>query len=293
MIPKLRWLSAAAVMIAGLVPSSAHGAGHPAPPSATADETKVSILLDTMTLLNGREGDIEVLQILRVHNGSAEAFPGAEGVVVKLPVPESAFDVAPSDDTNPDGMSQGPQGIFTTSPLAPGETLISFIYRIKTSRLGWALRRQVDYPTRNIDLLVGPGLDLVSAPGFDLAARKKLGAVEYRRFRAGPFTAGSVLTADVGFEEQKSPKIWLGFGSTVTVTTVLGVIAFMLARRRKGAPARIEPSGHINDREQLITQIALLDEEFDSGALSEAPYHSRREKLKSKLAELSETAGAN
>lgn len=268
-----------------------------------------------MTLLNGKKGDIEVLQLMRVLNsgdvpytGEALESPTGEPLktraVIRLPVPEGAFDIAPSDAANPQAMAEGPGGIFTTVPLPPGETLVSYIYRVRPARSGWALRRQVEYPTRSINLLVGPGLTLESG-GFDLKERKNLGGVDYRRYRAGPFGAGSVLSADVGFGAQNSKGLWAPFATAGAATLVLGMgLAFFIRRRAAGrgprsdqthlAPGDLDPAGRAAPvvRDDLIVEIARLDEQFESGAIGEASYLSRRKELKERLALLTPGTGS-
>lgn len=292
-----------AAVVAAASPSASPAGGH-------GDVSRISVRLDTLTLLSGKQGDIEVLQLLRVRNsgdrpyfGETDEASGRQGgqmpegsrQVFRVPLPEGAFDIAPSDLRNPQGMAEGPGGIFTTVPLAPGETLISYIYRIRPARSGWALQRQIDMPTDSINLLLGPGLELRSAPGFRLTERKTLGGVEYRRFRAGPFSAGSVLRADIGFGSGSSPDIWLGFGSAAAIVCAVALGTVLLVRRRRRSLAKAEGAGPPRPpvepaagREDLICQIALLDEQFDSGSIPEAAYETKRQNLKRQLAAMTD-----
>ncbi len=169
-----------AFLLMGIGPAGPVEGGRDAalPQTAEADISRISVSLDTLTALNGKKGDIEVLQLIRILNSGDGPYFGEPvedperdraampRAVFRVPIPEGAFDIAPSDISNPQGMTGGPAGITTTAPLPPGETLLSFIYRVRPSRTGWALRRQIDYPTQSINLLLGPGLELASAPGF-------------------------------------------------------------------------------------------------------------------------------
>lgn len=295
-----------------LVPAGMHGAlaaaggtGEAAPGAPGEDVSQISVGLDTLTVLEGKQGDIEVLQLLRVRNAGdrpyfgqpLEASPSETGgmprLVMRVPLPEGAFDIAPSDLSNPQGMSESPAGIFTTAPLPPGETLISYIYRVRPARTGWALRREIDFPTRSVNLLLGPGLSMQAAPGFALIERTELGGVEYRRFRAGPFSPGSVLTADIGFGDEPANKLWPAFAVAATAAAALALGIAVLLRRRAGTRTAAERPAGTSDvpagsREDLVLEIALLDEEFDSGSIPEAAYRSRRRDLKAKLENQSE-----
>ncbi len=69
----------------------------------------------------------------------------------------------------------------------------------------------------------------------------------------------------------------------------VAVIAYPILRRRH---ARAEEDEEADDevtddpREDLLRQIAALDDEFDAGALTEAEYKQQRAALKSQLTEL-------
>lgn len=294
------WLVLIGAWIAFGAPAAAQEtAGSEDSPAGDEGVSQISVSLDTVTLLSGEKGVIEVLQLIRVVNSDDRPFlgePATNGMartVFRLPFPEGAFEIAPSDRSNPHAMSEGPAGIVTTAPLPPGESLISYIYKVRPARTGWALRRPIEYPTGKIDLLLGPELEMDSAPGFALAERKRLGRVEYKRFRGGPFTPGSVLTADVSFGRQSTSDLWFAFASAAAAVAIIGLGVSLLVRRRRranhppGDPEDLSPPA---DRENLVLRIAELDEEFDAGSLAEGTYRTKRRALKDKLAKLSEEA---
>lgn len=284
----------------------------------TDDSSVVKITSDSMTVLqNTEEGQgnvLEVLQLLRYRNDSDRAFIGSESdqaspepgpsgepaeqprQVLKLPVPESAYDLAPADAANSAGLATSGEGrLVTTSALPPGEASVAYLFKVKVPRTGWQLRREVYHPTDHADLLVGKRLVLTAAPGFEFQESKTLGGESYNRYRSGELNPGSVIEADIGFPDEGTGGVWIGFAAGIAVLALaLGLATVRMRRRRAAKAAAVKPSepaprAERPTREQLIEQVAQLDEVFESGGLDKTEYESRRGEL---LARLSASAGS-
>lgn len=273
----------------------------------TADPSVVKVASDSMTILQstaeGQSNVLEVLQLLRFTNESDRAYTGSapepspggarEGEqpreVLKLPLPESAFDVAPADAANGAGLATAGGRLVATTAVVPGQTSVAYLYKVKVPRTGWQLRREVYHPTDHVDLLVGKSLELGAAPGFRFEEDKTLGGVEYRRWRSGALNPGAVLQADIGFPAGSSNGVWFGFATVIAVVGALFFGGSILLRRRRAAEALAaagpdapaepgEPS-----REELIEQVAALDLKFEAGGLDRTDYESERSSLLAKL----------
>jgi hypothetical protein len=277
----------------------------------TDDVSVVKITSDSMTVLqNTEEGQgnvLEVLQLLRYQNDSDRAFIGSESdqpapepspsgspapqqrQVLKLPVPESAYDLAPADAANGAGLATSGEGrLVTTSAFPPGEASVAYLFKVKVPRTGWQLRREVYHPTEHADLLVGKRLVLTAAPGFEFQESKTLGGESYNRYRSGELNPGSVIEADIGFPEEGTDGVWIGFAAGVAVLALLLGLANLRMRRRRAAkaaakPAAPAPAESPPTREALIEQVAELDERFESGAIEKAEYESQRAALLARL----------
>jgi len=279
----------------------------------TNDSSVVKITSDSMTVLqNTEEGQgnvLEVLQLLRYQNDSDRAFIGSESdqatpepspsgepapqqrQVLKLPVPESAYDLAPADAANGAGLATSGEGrLVTTSAFPPGEASVAYLFKVKVPRTGWQLRREVYHPTDHADLLVGKRLVLTAAPGFEFQESKALGGESYYRYRSGELNPGSVIEADIGFPEEGTNGVWIGFAAGVAVLALALGLATVRMRRRRAAKAAAAkpapttpPAGGGATREQLIEQVAELDEKFESGGVDKGVYESRRAELLARL----------
>lgn len=278
----------------------------------TDDVSVVKITSDSMTVLQntekGRGNVLEVLQLLRYQNDSDRAFIGSDSEqvapepspsgapkpqqrqVLKLPVPQSAYDLAPADAANGAGLATSGEGrLVTTSAFPPGEASVAYLFKVKVPRTGWQLRREVYHPTERADLLVGKRLVLTAAPGFEFQESKTLGGESYNRYRSGELNPGSVIEADIGFPEEGANGVWIGFAAGVAVLALLLAMATVRRRRRRaakaavGKPAAPAPAENRPARGDLIEQVAELDERFEAGGIEKAEYESRRAALLARL----------
>lgn len=278
----------------------------------TTDASVVKIASDSMTILQstleGQSDVLEVLQLLRFRNESDRTYagpdpgdPGADNsqpagqprAVVRLPLPESAFDLAPADPGNAASLATTGGRLVTTSALVPGETSVAYLYKVKVPRSGWQLRREVHHPTDHVDLLIGKALDLAAAPGFEFAESTNLGGQEYSRYRAGSKNPGAVVEADIVFAGGSSNGVWYGAATLAAALGALLLFASIRMRRRRvsrllergGEPAPTGAAAKPGEptRRELIEQVAALDEQFETGGLDDQTYRARRSSLLARL----------
>ncbi|MEX2588479.1 MAG: hypothetical protein WD602_10885 [Actinomycetota bacterium] len=268
----------------------------------TDDDSVVRVASDSLTVVKGaddRGSVLEILQLLRVENVSDRTFVGSgEGEsrrVLTLPVAESAFDLAPADQTNPAGLANEGGEVVTTAPLRPGVTSIAYLYRVEVPRSGWQLRREVLRPTARADLLIGSGLVFDAGPGFAFEEETELGGQTYRRYRRENLSPGTALAADIVFPGESTTGLWVGAGIAAALLAAALGAGEALRRKRKAAAAaarqaRQHPSAQTTGRAELIEQIARLDEEHAAGEVSDDEHQSRRELL---LARVDRTSAAS
>ena len=267
----------------------------------TSDATVLKVASDTLTVVPGSGNVLEALEILRVVNASDRTYvgvpptsppaspdapgapdapaPPAPPAVLQLPVPAGAYDLTPQEGSQ-GGLTQAEGGIFTADPLLPGETVVSFLYRVKVPASGWELRRPVSYPTARTNVLVGPGLTL-DGEGFRFSGPVTLDDRRYGRWDGPALSPGSELAVRIGSDRA-------GSGLSRGLATLLGVLLVgavavpltLRARRR-----RRRDSG-TSERSRLVREIAALDDALDAGSVSKQEHTERRATLKRQLVDL-------
>jgi hypothetical protein len=251
----------------------------------TEDAGVVSLASDVMTIVAGRDDTFEVIQLQRFVNSSDRTFVGKQSSrgreVLSLPIPVGAFDLVPLEGFTPEGSQSMRGGITTASPLIPGNSSISWVYKIRAPR-NWQMSRLVFYPTRRADLLAESSLNTQSER-FEFEERVPLSGKEYRRFRGGPFEAGDTIEATIA-TATASPGAGLAVGliAAFALLAIAGAVTMSARRRGRNRSAR----------DSLVAEIAALDEAFQAGEVAEADYRDTRAGLKDHLERLTPGRGS-
>jgi hypothetical protein len=254
----------------------------------TTDDSVLSIPSETLSVLAGKGGTYQVLQLLRVRNSSDRAFIGSavtgtagspQRATLELPIPPGAFNFAPQSGISAP-LVAAPDGLVATSdPVLPGDSDLSYLYAVTVPRSGWSMTRPVVYPTARVEVLVEPGLRL-SGPGFTFRQRIPIGKRSFRRYEAGAMAPGTTLAAEVTPIGSKAWTLWLGLAAVLAFVLAAAFGIPRLLRRSGDQPAGDQPAG---ERRRLIEEIAALDEAHEAGGVPDAEYRARRARLKDRL----------
>ena len=260
----------------------------------TTDPTVLSIPSTTLTVIIGKQGNYNVLQLLTAHNSSDRSYigtpnPSASGppATLELPIPAGATAFSPVEGLA-NGLTAAPDGLVaSTEPVVPGNTDVSYLYNIAVPRSGWGMSLPVIYATSNVDLLVDPALTL-SGPGLTFRRSVTINKKVYRDYRGANLAPGTILNANIAPASSTSVTLYLGLGALlVLVVSAVGVPRILRRRRASGtAPAEGDSPP---ERERLIEEIAALDEAHAAGSVEEDDYAARRGELKNQLLSLTAT----
>lgn len=248
----------------------------------TADDNVIEVVSDTLSVIQGDENVLEVLQLFRVVNRSRTTYIGNEDGVLVLPIPEGAFGLSAGEGLDESRLRRARQGALTMDPVIPGESTYTLAYKVKVARTGWSLRRPIVYPTEHIDVLVGDGLLLDAQLAF--VENKKIGKITYARHRGGPFKPGAFLGVDIRYEQRGGGSAFGGLGALLIGLAAIIVLGSLWMKRRKSpAPTTTDT------RQQLIDEIASLDEKFERAEIADDAYRAQRDRKMQELERMSAT----
>lgn len=275
----------------------------------TEDSSVLTIPSATLTVLIGKSGNYNVLQVFTVHNGADRSYVGTAPAVpgpaptLELPIPggATAFEVVQGLTA---GLTAAPDGLVaSTDPVQPGDTDVSYLYNVAVPRSGWGMNLPVVYPTAKEEVLVDPGLRLA---GTGLTFRKSvtIGKQSYRDYEVTHLAPSTTLQANIAPSNSTSVTLYLGLGAlaVLILASAFGVPRLLTRRREAPGPAGTaevpaELPGEIPvgsapidgppGRRQLVEEIAALDEAHAAGAVEEEAYVAQRADLKRRLVALS------
>ena len=186
------------------------------------------------------------------------------------------------------------EGFADTRPVPPGNATVEVFFRYDLPFRGRVhLERAFDLPVLSAVLVLPEGEfalegNVTPAGTFDGAGTAALS------YAAGPLEAGEPLAftliaasepASTALAEPQSAVDGVPvtvFG--VSVLAVSGVVAFLLLR----SPVHWALPSHVRP---LVEAIAVLDERFEAGELSDESYHQQRESLKAQVRALLQAGG--
>ncbi|HJX13865.1 MAG TPA: hypothetical protein VJ377_10140, partial [Dehalococcoidales bacterium] len=172
-------------------------------------------------------------------------------------------------------------GFMDTRPLPPGSHEVAFSYAVGRDSGRYTLNQPIYYPTNRFDLLIQSediqvsSAQLAQDEPLDIAGRT------YGHLSGQGLAAGNTLAINIS-----SPSSAGGTGLYWLVPLVIVVAAAVftplyLVRRRRLRP--VPAGGAADRRQQLLNEIAELDDSFEAGQINEEAYHARRDAMKAEL----------
>jgi hypothetical protein len=281
---------------------------------STEDPSVVKIL-ETHLVFEPQAPWLVVQQIIVLENPTDRVYINRAAVphppTLILPILAKAIDVQFDDQTVDQTTLRG-EGVLTyTLPIGPGKDQILFQYAVPYTPPKYEFSLPLLNDVAKFGLyLVDVGATLQSQqltpapnPMGDTPGAPKLLALAGEKLTAGTTVKATLDKLPTATTPEKTTTTTTPtlFGGNTTIGIVVlalaagaavAVIAYPILRRRH---ARAEEDEEADDevtddpREDLLRQIAALDDEFDAGALTEAEYKQQRAALKSQLTELDNT----
>jgi hypothetical protein len=241
------------------------------------------------------EGTATIVEFYIFNNAADRAFIGEEANegrrhTLKLSAPANA------QNLRFDGLGLGrrffQEGdvIFDTDVVVPGEQAqqITMLYEVPY-RGNLAFERQMFYPVTRWDVLVpvntGAG-DPLKVAGLEDRGVQETPSGNLNLFVGQPANANTSLKwtltgQPLGVSVPGADPRAIGIG-LIAFGLSVGIAYFLLMRVRAIRAQQLSPA---KQRDLLLRQIALLDDEYAQGKVKEADYRAHRERLKEELRE--------
>lgn len=262
----------------------------------TTDPATISVERDAIFVV-ANEGQVRVLESITVLNRSQRAYIGRRKrgerpswmkptLGLSLPARAEARDVQVLESSIAIlNVVPTDFGAGVTSAIPPGETRITFSYRLPGLVGSYDLSRTALYRTRDVSVYAADPLT-VNSNRLVRSKAQRIGGETYRVWStADPVEAGDPVQIMATAEAGAGPAVVGGIvgGVLVIVLGLLTAVRSLLKRRSQndqehsGIPVERPPAA----REDLVAAIAQLDLRYRSGEIAEADWRKRRAELKS------------
>ncbi|MCO6449250.1 MAG: c-type cytochrome [Caldilineales bacterium] len=281
-------------------------------PGATADDIRINRAHWVVSIENPHT--LEVGELYSFVNTSNRLYTGemSDGVprVLQFDLPENAINVSFEGMDSTNRYVQDGNVFYDTVALPPGQHQVLFQYSLPVEDNSVTIQHPIAYPIDNLNLLA-PDMGIsVEASGWTIGQPLQAQGGAFLNYTQTSLPADSTpravisgieanLFADSQSQNAPNQQVIDPFATpgisgqpyiiivvVVLSIAVLAVGTIILMRRQRQQLAMV-PDLRRQQRQDLIQQIADLDDAYEAGEVSEADYQAERGLLKSQLVTLS------
>jgi hypothetical protein len=260
----------------------------------TTDPAAISV--DAMHLILSQHPDaLLVNEVMVFSNASDRVYVSPEPVAggrrgsVIVPVPADAYGLS-FDEGELGGRFVEADGlIYDTRQVIPGQEshAVTVSYIVPFDGSG-QLTLPITYTTRAVTVLIEEGIQ-VRSPVLADGGSQVIQEQAYHKYLAQNLTAGQSLDLQIGSGVGWVEILRIVLAVLVGVLGIASVLYWLLVARKRGRAPDTEPDrppAHPDaDRQELLRQIAALDEALEAGKINRFEWETRRAELKAELAE--------
>jgi hypothetical protein len=227
--------------------------------------------------------------------GSDQTGSG-QAISARFPLPTGAIGFQPQRGFIDSQLVPTQDGMGLVWPVFPGRQELAFSYQLPYSGDRVAIDKILAYPVGTFAVYVPEGGLELSSPTLQPQGATELGGRRYQLYTATDLNRGDRISAQItginaavnGPQPSMTAPLMVASGATLILAAVGA--AFVWRRRTAsmasaGAPSASAPTG--DERQQLILEIAALDERHDQRLLPEEAYQATRAALMRRVIELS------
>jgi len=255
----------------------------------TEGDADLSIALSHTIILADTDG-LSITEFFIFQNGGGYTYIGSEEalngarITALLPIPSTASNIQLGSEVGDNAIFTD-QGLAYIAPIIPGYTQVTYAYRIDGTMSEYTFTRRLEITQSIYEFLV-QGAGQIESQELTRENSLTIQDVTYDYFSGESVPAGQTVTVQLsGLPQDTSQQtvLWV----LVTLIVLGGGLAFFL--RRGGR--RMAPEARGGQEEQLLSQIARLDDEFEAGEIDEEDYRLKRSRLKNSLVRMRQRPG--
>jgi len=216
----------------------------------------------------------------RTYIGQPLAANGGNITTLTFTLPPGASNFQSAFGLEAYNLTTGNQ-IYSSDPVPPPGVQVAYAYNLACNSNTYSFPLKLNQKVSRYDILTSdPGMK-ISGAGITQQPSLNISGTNYQDYSLSNLEAGASVTVQLsnlsGAAAQPASKVnyfYLWFLLLIPA----GAIAFFLVRRLR--PARVAVD---SEREQLLAEIAQLDDDFEAGRIDETVYRRLRAEKKRQL----------
>ncbi|NOY07689.1 MAG: hypothetical protein GXP33_02475 [Spirochaetes bacterium] len=250
----------------------------------TGDNTKLLVVNHHMIISPAEKG-IQVEEIMVVRNSSPFTYKGKDGLTLKLSLPSGAYNVHTGGEVGAKKITITGDSVLVYKPITPQGLQIVYSYELKTAGSSFTLIRPIDYTTEKVDVFLK--IPEIRVKSDQLKAEKSFTAdnIKYLHLSGKKLAPGDPL--EIRIENLPGGKIdfFKAGALSLIFLIIIMIVVYIIYQKRKKVSVKSNED-LFSEKEALIKDIALLDDEYSKGNITEEEYRSVRENKKKRLLDI-------
>lgn len=272
------------------------------------DEITISSYVMMIPTIDARSRQAGILAVINVNNVGDEVWspditdPNLTGLdLLRFNLPDGFEDLAIESELPTGNILEIDTGFALTNPIPPGESAILISYVLPYEGDGFDFNLKLPYGAGQVRMLIPDGGGEISAEGFGDPESVVVAENVFNQFEGEDYAAGSEVLAIFSGLPQPTPLQQLSDffnGRTYVIVIIwvvglalLGILGYAMYSSRKNSDMSSDDDDEQMNRDDVIAEIAALDEEYEAGKIDEDEYNEQRGELKRLVLEFDEASG--
>jgi len=250
----------------------------------TEDNTKL-IVVNHHMIISPAEKGIQVEEIMVVLNSSPFTYKGKNGLTLKLSLPPGAYNVRTGGEAGEKKITITGDSVLFYKPITPKGLQIVYSYELKTSGSSFTLIRPINYKTEKLDVFLK--IPEIRVKSEQLKSEKSFTAnnIKYLHLSGEKFVPGDPLKIRIENMPGGETGFFKAGAFSLIVLIIIMIVVYIIYQKQKKVSVKSNED-LFSEKEALIKDIALLDDEYSKGNISEEEYRSVRENKKKRLLDI-------
>ena len=260
--------------------------------------------------IDARSPQAGVLTVINVDNRGDQVWvpdltdPQLTGLdLLRFNIPEGFIDLSIESELPTGNILEIPTGFALTNPVPPGEFAILVSYILEYEGDSFDFNLKLPYGADKVRMLLPEDGGSIDAKGFGSPDSVVVANNVFNQYQGNNYAAGVELGAT--FSGLPQPTIFQAIsdffsGRTYLVIIIwivgiafLIILGYAIYSTRKGSKLSNEDEDELANREDIISEIVALDEEYEAENIDEDEYNNRRYELKRLALEINVSNGKN
>lgn len=263
----------------------------------TTDPSVISV--DAMHLILSRHPNALLVNEVMVFSNAGDRVyvspqpvaGGRRGSVI-VPIPADAYGLSFDGGELGGRFVAAGELVYDTRQVFPGQEshVVTASYIVPFDGSG-QIALPITYPTRSVTVLIEEGMQVRSTVLAD-GGSQVIQEQAFQKYVAQDLAAGQSLDLQIGSAAGWVETLRIVLAALVGLLGIASVLYWLLVARKRGEAPVAEtdhPSGPVDaERQELLRQMAALDEALEAGKINRFEWETRRAELKADLVEKTE-----